>query len=218
MNDNRMAPVICSDASARVDSSGKLPRWCSLPVPGTTLIVGSTHDKQQEFFPIDKHRMYLVGGSESDHIRIAELGCTRFVLMHHRNGHVYVSSNRIDKFSNGIVSACTEKGNELVIGKEPVELLHDTSIIVHDVQLTVTRRVRTGALRECLRNFSSNDEQTRQNTILNMSDSLPSRKECFSSRKTRPLSCTPTSVKRKRRRRKDEGIGDVSCSVQFVEM
>jgi len=189
----------------------RLPRWCSLPVPGTSLVVSDTSSMHETFIPIDQRRVYSIGGSSGDDIVYSDLIGLRLLLMHHRSGAVYIT---VRDPSPSTVTARIDGHKMITLNSDPFELALDVTLEVRGVKFAVTKRAGSKQLRDCLRDFCTDDAQTHTNTVRNMSAKNHSQNKD-------PNSCspaTPTSVKRKKKRRKANDVGDVARSVKFADV
>ena len=203
--------VVTADSVAGAHPFGRLPRWCSLPVPGTTVIVSVSSSMRDLVIPIDSKRVYSIGASNRDDITIADMKDVKLVLMHHRSGNVYISSG---SSASTTITAYRNDLEVVVISSDPIELQMDSQVDIGGVRLTITRRVGAKLLRDCLRDFCTDDDQTHHNTVRNMT-----RRGIAQNRDPNTsISSTPASVKRKKKKRKPDEIGDVARSVKFVDL
>ena len=210
-------PSLLTEQLPRVDRSATLPRWCALPIPGTHLLVTDTSSIGPILMPIDRRRSYIIGGAPENDVVVKELNGIRLILMHHRNGNVYLSKYNIT--GSSLVSDVTgyiEGGSLITLSIAPFELRTDTPITVNGVQFMVTRRIGRKVLRDCLREFTATDEQTRNNTLTNISGNEPT--QIHKRGDTASQECTPMSVKYKKKRRKRDLSDNVARSVQFIDM
>lgn len=210
-------PTISLDHATRVDRSNRLPRWCSLPMPGTHLLVTGTTSINPVMIPIDRRRSYIIGGSTEDDVVIRELNEVRLILMHHRNGNVYLSRyNNTGSRSISDVTGYVEGGLLVSFSAVPFELQTETPIKVNEIQLMVSRRTGKKVLRECLREFTAADEQTRSNTLTNIGSDVSSLKH--NRNDSASHECTPQSVRYMKKRRKRDVMDNVARSVQFIDI
>ncbi len=188
---------------------GRLPRWCSLPMPGISLVVSDLNSLRKSVIPIDVKRAYSIGSAPCDDVNLMELRDLRLQIMHHRNGNVYISTSGPP---HPKVTA-TLGGEILNLSTNPIPWNWDSPIDICGIQLSVTKHVGSRVLRDCLRNFCTDDYQTHDNTIKNMSRKapLPSREPGLCN------SNTPASLKRRTKRRKPDDLADVVRSVKFVD-
>jgi hypothetical protein len=210
-------PTLLLDHATRVDRSNRLPRWCSLPMPGTHLLVTGTTSINPVMIPIDRRRSYLIGGSPEADVVIRELNGVRLILMHHRNGNVYLSTcNHAGSPPISDVTGYVEGGILVTFSAVPFELQTDTPIKVNEIQLMVSRRTGKKVLRECLREFTAADEQTRNNTLTNIGSDVSLHKHHRNGSATHE--CTPQSARYMKKRRKRDVVDNVARSVQFIDI
>ena len=191
-------------------SGGRLPRWCSLPIPGTSLVVSDLASMSESIIWIDKKRAYSIGGSRSDDIFVTGLRDVSFLLMHHISGSVFMSTVSSSPIN---VTASLEGGEIITINCHPAELPWDTQVDVCGIRLSVRTRSGPNVLRDCLRNFCIDDDQTHVNTLRNMSEkSVEHNHEAH-----KHITRTPSSLKRMKRL-KPNNLGEVVRSVKFLDM
>jgi len=195
--------------------SNGIPSWCSLPIPGTCLLVSRNEHVLSERIPIDVKRVYCIGVSPDSDVCIRDFPMPDTKLYHHKNGSIYLSFDpvhghliEIPDDMPGIVDTCSDRGM--------VQLSPERSIVIGDIRLKLFRNTPSRSIREHLRSSEAVDNITHHNTVNNRQPLSPSR-SLKDSQAGRNLS-TPRSVKAKtKRRRQIPGDSSTIRNVRFTD-